>query len=174
MRPLATRRLLVVCGVLAVVSISITARAQRGPAAQAAAERAQQMRPRTPFPAGLADGRLIRQMDERGEKLDLDEKTRAALDAAMEELRSVENAHLEKTQVAFQKLSDLLNEGLPDETAVIEAAKSVGDLGTEIQKIRVEATLKFRSLLTPDQLKAYMELRKQLPLPRENARRPSR
>ena len=171
MRPLATGQLLVVCGILAVVSISTTAFAQRGPAQEAVAERARQMRNKPPFPPGIAEGRLIQQMDDESEKVDLDEKTRATLDAAIDELRASEDAYREKTQAAVKKLNDLLNEDMPDEKAVMEAATSVGELGRKMRIQRVASTLKFRSLLTPDQLKAYMELRKQLPLPRENARR---
>jgi len=174
MRPFATPQLLVVCGILAFVSISITARAQRGPAQQALAEREQQMRNKPPFPPGVAEGRLVQQMDDDDEDFELDEKTRAALDAAMDELRKEEDAYREKVQAAAKKMNDLLNEGVLDEKAVIEVAKSIGDLGTEMRVRRIAGTVKFRSLLTPDQLKAYMKLREQLPLPRENARRPRR
>jgi Spy/CpxP family protein refolding chaperone len=113
-------------------------------------------------------------MDDDGEELDLDEETRAKLDAAMDELRAVEDEHREKTQAAIKKMNELLNEGTPDEKAMMEAATLVGDLGNEMRSRRIVSTLKFRSLLTPDQLTAYMKLREQLPLPRENARRPRR
>ncbi len=166
MRPLDTRRLLVVCGILAIVSISIAAQAQRGAAQQAMADRARQLANKPPFPPGLAEGRLIAQMDDGGEAVDLDEKTRAALDGAMDELRAAEDAYGEKGKVAFKKLHELLNEDVPDEKAVIEASEAIGALGTAIRNLRVAATLKFRSLLTPDQLKEYMKLREQLPLPR--------
>ena len=73
MRPLDTRRLLVVCGILAIVSISIAAQAQRGAAQQAMADRARQLANKPPFPPGLAEGRLIAQMDDGGEAVDLDE-----------------------------------------------------------------------------------------------------
>jgi Spy/CpxP family protein refolding chaperone len=174
MRLLATRQLLVACAILAVVSISITAQAQRGPAQEALAERAKQMRNKPPFPPGLAEGRLIQQMDDDGEELDLDEKTRAKLDAAVDELRAAEDEHRDKTQAAIKKMNELLNEGTPDEKALMEATTLVGDLGNEMRSRRIVSTLKFRSLLTPDQLTAYMKLREQLPLPRENARRPRR
>ena len=49
---------------------------------------------------------------------------------------------------------------------MIEASEAIGVLGTEIRNLRLAATLKFRSLLTPDQLKEYMKLREQLPIPR--------
>jgi Spy/CpxP family protein refolding chaperone len=174
MRPLDTHRLLVVCGILAIVSIPITAQAQRGPAQEAMAERARQMRNKPPFPPGIAEGRLIAQMDDGGEEVDLDEKTRAALDSAMDELREAEDAYGEKGKVAFKKLHDLLDEDQPDEKAVIEASEAIGVLGTEMRNLRLSATLKFRSLLTPDQLKKYMKLRKQLPPSRGGTARSNR
>ena len=174
MRSLVTRRFLVICAILAVVSISIAAQAQRGPAEEALAERAQQMRNKPPFPPGLAEGRLIRQMDEESEEINLDEKTRAALDAAIDELRAVEDAHREKSQAAIKKLNDMLNESSPEKKALMEASALVGNLQDEMRDRRLAKTLEFRALLTPDQLTEYMKLRKRLPLPRENARRPRR
>lgn len=174
MRPSAPRQLFAIFAILAAVSISATAQAQRGPAQEALAERAQQLRNKPPFPPGLAEGRLIRQMDENEEQLDLDEETRAKLDAAVDELRAVEDAYREKSQAAIKKMNDLLNEDTPDEKAVLEASAEVGALANEMRNRRLTDTIKFRSLLTPEQLKEYMELRKQLPLPRENARRPKR
>jgi hypothetical protein len=47
-------------------------------------------------------------------------------------------------------------------------------MANEMRNRRLTDTIKFRSLLTPEQLKEYMELRKHLPLPRNNARRPKR
>ncbi len=174
MRSFATRQLLVICAILAVVSISTTAQAQRGPAQEALAERAKQMRNKPPFPPGLAEGRLILQMDDDGEKLTLDEKTRAALDAAIDELRSAEEAYRESTQSALKKMNDLLNEDAPDEKALLESGTLVGKLADDIRNLRLASTLKFRSFLTPEQLEEYMSLRKQLPLPREQTRRPRR
>lgn len=174
MRLLATRQLLVACTILAVVSISNTAQAQRGPAQEALAESAKQMRNRPPFPPGLAEGRLIQKMDDDGEEFDLDEKTRATLDGALDKLRAAEDEYREKTQAAIKKMNELLNEDTPDEKALMEAARLVGDLGNETRNRRIASTLEFRSLLTPDQLMAYMKLREQLPLPRGNPRRPRR
>ena len=91
MRLLATHQLLVASAILAVVSISITAQAQRGPAQEALAERAKRMRNKPPFPPGLAEGRLIQQIDDDGDEFDLDEKTRATLDAAVDKLRAAED-----------------------------------------------------------------------------------
>ncbi len=174
MRPSATRQLLVIFAILAAVSISTAAQAQRGPAQDALAERAQQLRNKPPFPPGLAEGRLIRQMDENEEQLNLDEETRAKLDAAVDELRAAEDAHREKSQAAIMKLNKLLDEGTPDKKAMLEASAEVGAMANEMRNRRLTDTIKFRSLLTPEQLKEYMELRKQLPLPRDNARRPKR
>jgi Spy/CpxP family protein refolding chaperone len=172
MRPFAPRQLLVLSAILVVVSIPIAAQAQRGPAQEALAERAEQMRNKPPFPPGLAEGRLIRQMDEDGEQLDLDEKTLAKLDAAIDELRAAEDAHREKSQAALKKMNGLLNEDTPDEKALMEVSALIGDLANEMRNRRLVSTLGFRSLLTPDQLKEFMKLRKQLPIPREKGKRP--
>ena len=172
MRLLATHQLLVASAILAVVSISITAQAQRGPAQEALAERAKRMRNKPPFPPGLAEGRLIQQIDDDGDEFDLDEKTRATLDAAVDKLRAAEAEHREKSQTAIKKMNELLNEDTPDETTLLEAVTLVGNLGNEMRALRIASTLEFRSLLTPDQLTAYMKIRKELPLPRETPRRP--
>jgi Spy/CpxP family protein refolding chaperone len=174
MRPFSTRQLLVIGAILAVVSISITAQAQRGPAQDALAERAEQMRNKPPFPPGLAEGRLIAQMDDDAEQLDLDEKTRAKLDAAIDQLRAAEDAYREKSQAAIKKLNDLLNEDTPNEKALLEASAAIGVMTDEVRNRRLTETLAFRALLTPEQLKEFMKLRKQLPLPRDKARRPNR
>jgi Spy/CpxP family protein refolding chaperone len=58
------------------------------------------------------------------------------------------------------KLRDLLNEELPEEAALLKQLGVVNRLSADLQKEQLQTTLRLRELLTPEQRKQLMELRK--------------
>ncbi len=106
---------------------------------------------------GVAEVRLV---ERNAARLKLDEKTIAAV----QELAAEATAHEEKLNKQLRderlKLRDLLNEELPEEAALMKQAAVVSGLGLDVQKHQLEMTLRVRKLLTPEQRKQLMELRK--------------
>jgi Spy/CpxP family protein refolding chaperone len=106
---------------------------------------------------GLPEVRLV---ERNAERLELDEK----VIAAVQELATQASAGEEKLsgQVRDErlKLRDLLNEELPEEAALLKQLGVVNRLSADLQKEQLQTTLRLRELLTPEQRKQLMELRK--------------
>jgi Spy/CpxP family protein refolding chaperone len=118
---------------------------------------------------GLPEVRLV---ERNAERLELDEKAIAAV----QELATQASAGEEKLsgQVRDQrlKLRDLLNEELPDEAALLKQLDVVNRLSGDLQKQQLQTSLRLRKLLTPEQRKELMELRKNVR--QQRRRRPPR
>jgi Spy/CpxP family protein refolding chaperone len=112
---------------------------------------------------GVAEVRLV---ERNAERLELDEKTIAAVKALGTEAGDREEKLSKQMREERLKLRDLLNEELPEEAALMKQVKVVSDLGIEIQKHQMETTLRVRKLLTAEQRKELMELRKNVRQPR--------
>ena len=112
---------------------------------------------------GVAEVRLV---ERNAKRLELDEKTLAAVQALATEAGAREEKLNKQTREERLKLRDLLNEELPEEAALMKQVKVVSDLGIEIQKHQMATTLRLRKLLTAEQRKELMELRKNVRQPR--------
>ena len=112
---------------------------------------------------GTAEVRLV----ERSAKpLELDEKTIAAVKALAAEASARDGKLNEQMRDERLKLRDLLNEELPEEAALLKQAAAVSSLAADMQKHQMETSLRVRKLLTPEQRKKLMELRKNVKQPR--------
>jgi len=112
---------------------------------------------------GVAEARLV---ERNAKRLELDEKTLAAVQALATEAGAREEKLNKQMRDERLMLRDLLNEELPEEAALMKQVKVVSDLGVEIQKQQMETTLRVRKLLTAEQRKELMELRKNVRQPR--------
>jgi len=116
---------------------------------------------------GTAEVRLV---ERSAEPLELDEKTIAAVKALAVEASARDEKLNEQMRDERLKLRDLLNEELPEEAALLKQAAAVSSLAADMQKHQMETSLRVRKLLTPEQRKELMELRKNVKQPRR--RRP--
>jgi Spy/CpxP family protein refolding chaperone len=116
------------------------------------------------FPPGRPEAHLI---ERHAEELGLDEETVAAVKKLADESREADQKAIEETGKAWARMRELLDQELPDETALLEQAAAISRVSGEMQKRRLQTTLRVRSLLTPEQRAKFMELRKQARLPRQ-------
>ena len=153
MRLSAANPILFLCGLLAFVSLAVTAHAQP--------------RPRRPADTAFAEGRLMKQM---AEELGLSEAVLAKIDAAATDAKAEEEKLRTQTLAAIDELNDLLTQSLPSEKALLAATGKLGDLAAESRMAKMRYNLKVRSLLTPEQLKTFMESRNKAARPKADRR----
>jgi Spy/CpxP family protein refolding chaperone len=117
---------------------------------------------------GLAEVRLV---ERNAKKLELDEKTVAAVQALAEETRARDEKLSEQMREERLKMGDLLNEALPEEAALMKQAAAVSSLALDMQKHQLTTSLRLRKLLTPEQRNELQELRKNVRQPRRRRQR---
>jgi protein CpxP len=117
--------------------------------------------------AGLPEVRLA---ERNAEKLELDEKTLAAVKELAAEVTAREEKLGEKLKEERLKMRDLLDQELPEEAALLKQAGVVNGLLSDAQKYQLQTTLRLRALLTPEQRKEFMEIRKTARPPRRQRR----
>ena len=150
MRLHSSRRLMLICGLMSVALIASTAMAQ---------QRAR----RTNTLGGLAEGRL---MKSRASEIGLSEEDVAKIDAAIEAIKAEEEKLREPNKVAFDELVEVLAKNLPSEKELMAASDKVAEVASKSRVLKMKSVIQIRSLLTPEQLEKFMEIRK-----RFNARR---
>jgi Spy/CpxP family protein refolding chaperone len=115
------------------------------------------------YPPGRPEARLI---ERHAEELGLDEKTAAAVKKLADESREEDAKALETTRQAWTRMRELLEQDLPDEAVLLEQGAAISRASSEMQKRRLQTTVRVRALLTPEQRAKFMELRKQARPPR--------
>ncbi|MDH3519616.1 MAG: periplasmic heavy metal sensor [Myxococcales bacterium] len=111
----------------------------------------------------------LRLAERNSEKLGLDEKGVEAVKKMIEEANAQEEKLSEQMRDARVKMRDLLDQELPGEAALLAQSDAMAKLTAEMQKHQLKASLALRALLTPEQRKTFMELRK---APQPRRRRP--
>ena len=109
------------------------------------------------FPPGLAEARLIR---ERSEQVGVSEETLEKLEKLAAEVREEEEDLRNRTVEAENKVRVLLDASLPEEKTLMAAAGVGTDVARETRMLRLQTSLRVRALLTKEQLKKFMQLRK--------------
>jgi Spy/CpxP family protein refolding chaperone len=117
--------------------------------------------------AGLPEVRLV---ERSAEKLELDEKTIAAVQKLAADATTRDEKLGEKLKNERLKLRDLLDQDLPEEAALMKQAEVVSGMTSEMQKNQLDTTLRVRALLNPEQRKTFMEIRKTAKPPRRQRR----
>jgi Spy/CpxP family protein refolding chaperone len=142
------------------------------PAAEPKAPVVAGTRRRRSFPPGLAEARLIK---ERAEEIGVGEETLEKLEKLVAETREQEDALRQRTIEAENQVRDLLDESIPEEKALLEAAAGGSEVARETRRLRLQTSLRARALLTKEQLEKFMELRKKaFAKRRKQGRRPRR
>ena len=104
------------------------------------------------------------------DRLDLDDSTRAQMDAIRVEADEATEAMHERIRDGLERLHSLMEEEPFDRDAIIEHAEVVEDLRKDAHLLRLDAVLQVRALLTPEQREELRGMREEL-LPGPPARR---
>ncbi len=144
MRLHSSRRLILFCGLMSIALLASTAMAQ---------QRAR--RPSTP--GGYAEGRL---MKKNAKEIGLSEATVAKIDAAIEAGKAEEEKLREQGRTAIGELNEILAKNLPSEKELMAASGKAGEIASKSRVLKMKSVLEIRSLLTPEQLEKFMEIRK--------------
>ncbi len=137
-------RLILFCGLISIALLASTAMAQ-------------QRSGRSVNPGGPAEGRL---MTKKAEEIGLSEETVAKIEAAIEAGKAEEAKLREENKDALDKLSEVLLKNLPSEKELMAASDKVGEFASKSRAYKMKSVIAMRSLLTPEQLEKFMELRK--------------
>ena len=106
---------------------------------------------------GVVEAQLV---ERNAKKLELDEETLAAVKKVREEASAQEGEFETKLREERLKLRDLLSEELPEEAALMKQAAGMSGVAVDLLKHQLATSLRVRNLLTPEQRKELMELRK--------------
>jgi len=100
-------------------------------------------------------------LEEHADRLGLDDDTRAAIRAIVDESRARAAELHDDHREARRALRDLLEQDSPDEAAVMKQAELLGAIETQLRKHRLQALLRIHALLTPEQRKEMMALHRE-------------
>jgi Spy/CpxP family protein refolding chaperone len=120
---------------------------------------AQQRARRPNTPGGYAEGRL---MKKKAEQLGLTEETVAKIDAAIKAGTAEEEKLREQSMTAIGELNEILAKNLPSEKELMAASDKVGENASKSRALKMRSVIEMRSLLTPEQLEKFMEIRKKV------------
>lgn len=102
--------------------------------------------------------RLEGMVDHLARALDLDDATRAGIEAIVASNRPRAEALDASIREQRRELHDLLAADSPDEAAVMAKVESLGALETEMHKLHLATLLAVRARLSPEQRKRLVEL----------------
>jgi Spy/CpxP family protein refolding chaperone len=117
---------------------------------------AQQRSRRSSTPGGYAEGRL---MKKNAKDLGLSDETVAKIDAAIEAGKADEAKLREQGMAAISELNEVLAKNLPSKKELMAASDKVGENALKSRALKMNSVLEMRSLLTPEQLEKFMEIR---------------
>lgn len=113
-------------------------------------------------------------MVQEAEALGLSEATLAALNELIAEVRAEDEELRKQNETAAAELRTLLNESLPSMEAMAELSDRIGDAVKRGRELTLRCSHEARSLLTPEQRREFMELRRKTRVKRRNAGQPRR
>jgi Spy/CpxP family protein refolding chaperone len=102
-------------------------------------------------------GRGGARLEQLVESLGLDEKSMAEVKKILDASKAKRQELFAKMHEAHERMRSLLEQGQPDETAVMAQADTIGALETEGRKQRLHTMLQVRALLTPEQQAKLLE-----------------
>ncbi len=109
------------------------------------------------FPPGLAEARLIKEMPK---EIGVGEETLEKLEKLVAEIRAKDEELLDKIVEVRSAVAALLDQSRPNEKELIAAVGVAAGVGRQLREGRVKASLRIRALLSEEQLKKFMEIRK--------------
>jgi len=107
----------------------------------------------------MTEGRL---MKNKASEIGLSEEDVAKIDAAIEAIKSEDEKVRESSKVAIDELNEVLAKTLPSEKELMAASDKVAESASKSRVLKMKSVLQVRSLLTPEQLEKFMEIRKKV------------
>ena len=98
-------------------------------------------------------------MKRKAKELVLSEDAISKIDAAIKVGRGEEAKLREQNEAAIGELNKILAQNLPNEKELMAASSKVGELASKSRVLKMKSVIEMRSLLTPEQLEKFMELR---------------
>ena len=141
-----SHRLILFCGLISIALLASTAMAQ-------------QRSGRANTPGGFAEGRL---MKKKATEIGLSEEDIAKIDAAIEAGKVAEKKLREESMVAIGELNEVLAKKLPSEKELMAASDKVGENASKSRVLKMKSVIEMRSLLKPEQLEKFMEIRNKM------------
>jgi Spy/CpxP family protein refolding chaperone len=125
----------------------------------AATAPAQQRARRSSTPGGFAEGRL---MKKKAKELGLSEDTVTKIDAAIKVGKDEEAKLREENKAAIDELEKILAQNLPNEKELMAASNKAAEIASKSRTLKMKSVIEMRSLLTPEQLEKFMEIRQKV------------
>jgi protein CpxP len=102
-------------------------------------------------------------IDRHADELGLDAEARESIQSIADESRARSEQLRGEVRDEYQAMRSMLSQSTPDEAAVMSQHERIEALKSEQRKIRLEAMLAIRKLLTPEQRDQLVEMREQGP-----------
>jgi Spy/CpxP family protein refolding chaperone len=100
-------------------------------------------------------------IERHAERLGLDDATVAKIRVVVDGSRKRNEKIRRKLDDAHHEMGNLLSADSPDETTVMKQVEKIGALEVEEHKNRLRAMLEIRQMLTPEQRRKLIEIRKE-------------
>ena len=97
---------------------------------------------------GPHEGRFL---EEHADRLGLDQETRDQIRAKLEASRAESEPLRERVHEGYRAIRELLMQDAPERDEVMKLVEELGELRTELGKLRLATLLEVRALLTPEQ-----------------------
>ena len=103
----------------------------------------------------------MERISEMAAEIGLDEAQVSEIESIVSESREEGKALREQLREAKGEMKSLMEADPPNERAVMAHIDEVGELKTELKKLKVGTMLEIRSILTPEQFAQFKEIRKE-------------
>lgn len=111
--------------------------------------------------AGPRGGGAMEHISEMAAEIGLDEAQVSEIESIVSESREEGKAIREQLREAKGEMKSLMEADSPNERAVMAHIDEVGELKTELKKLKVGTMLEIRSIMTPEQFAQFKEIRKE-------------
>jgi len=101
-------------------------------------------------------------MKKKAKEIGLSEETIAKIDAAIEASKVEEGKLREASMAAMGELNEMLEKNLPTEKELMAASNKLAEYASKSRELKMKSVIQVRSLLTPEQLEKFMEIRKKV------------
>jgi len=101
-------------------------------------------------------------MKKKTTEIGLSEEDVAKIDAVIETGKAEEKKLREESMAAIAELNEILAKNLPSEKELMAASDKVGENASKSRVLKMKSVIEMRSLLTPEQLEKFMEIRQKM------------
>jgi Spy/CpxP family protein refolding chaperone len=100
-------------------------------------------------------------LEKHAERLGVDDETRQAIEARFESSRAQAEPIRDALHASHGALREMLHAEEPDRSAIMSQAEAIGQLETELRKLRLATLLEVRAMLTEEQRSEMIAMREE-------------